>query len=97
MTIAAMMMEDRTVFMARGAPPPLALARRRVFDALPSGASLGPQALRTYRTYRTCCTRRTCPTRSDINDPSAIDDERAFRLHASRQDEIGARQHDHER
>src|SRR5687767_773540 len=31
---------------ARGAPPPLALARRRGFAALPSGASLGPQALR---------------------------------------------------
>ena len=46
----AMIMDVRTFFNARGAPPPLALARRRVFDALPSGASLGPQALRTYRT-----------------------------------------------
>src|SRR5262249_48838840 len=34
-------------FNARGAPPPLALARRRGFAALPSGASLGPQALPT--------------------------------------------------
>src|SRR2546428_7142149 len=31
-------------FTAHGAPPPLALARRRGFAALPSGASLGPQA-----------------------------------------------------
>ena len=30
---------------ARGAPPPLALARRRRFAALHSVASLGPQAL----------------------------------------------------
>jgi hypothetical protein len=30
---------------ARGAPPPLARARRRGFAALPSGASRGPQAL----------------------------------------------------
>src|SRR6267378_4499389 len=33
------------VFTARGAPPPLALARRPGFDGLPSSGSLGPQAL----------------------------------------------------
>jgi hypothetical protein len=31
--------------MLAGTPRPLALARRRRFAALPSGASLGPQAL----------------------------------------------------
>src|SRR3989442_1676166 len=31
--------------LARGAPPPLALTRRPGFAGLPSGASLGPQAL----------------------------------------------------
>jgi hypothetical protein len=36
---------------ARGAPPPLALARRRGSAALPSGASLGPQAL-TFTSFR---------------------------------------------
>jgi hypothetical protein len=40
---------------------------------------------------------RTCRTRSDIDDSFAIDDERATRLHTSGQDEIGARQDDHER
>src|SRR5438046_1294143 len=33
------------IFPARGAPPPLARARRRGFAALPPGASRGPQAL----------------------------------------------------
>src|SRR5438093_6514637 len=40
-----------TFFHARGAPPPLALARRRGFAALPSAASLGPQALPTCPTF----------------------------------------------
>ncbi len=76
------------VFNARGAPPPLALARRRVFDALPSGAPLGPQALRTYRARRTC---------SNVRDPIAVDHERALLLDKPGQHEIGARQDDHER
>src|SRR5467141_2197568 len=41
---------------ARGAPPPLALTRRRGFAALPSGASLGPRAL--------LCSRGPTPARS---------------------------------
>src|SRR5437867_4072361 len=41
---------------ARGAPPPLALARRRGFAALPSGTSLGPQAHH--------CSRGPTPARS---------------------------------
>jgi hypothetical protein len=48
-TRAAIMMGVGTLFNARRAPPPLALARRRAFDALPSGASLGPHAIRIYR------------------------------------------------
>src|SRR5438094_8324520 len=42
---------------ARGAPPPLALARRPGVAGLPSGASLGPQAL-------LLCSRGPTPTRS---------------------------------
>src|SRR5438093_987764 len=38
-------MSSSTFSYARGAPPPLALTRRRRFAALPSGASLGPRAL----------------------------------------------------
>ena len=37
------------ILNARGAPPPLALARGRGFAALPSGPSLGPQAPRLPR------------------------------------------------
>src|SRR5947208_3058943 len=37
-----------TFFYARGAPPPLALTRRPGFAGLPSGASLGPQALHYF-------------------------------------------------
>jgi hypothetical protein len=75
-------MPPQIFLSARGAPPPLAVARRRVFDALPSGASLRPQARGVS---------------NNVNDPFAVDDERAPRLHASRQDEIGASQDDHER
>src|SRR5206468_1739945 len=42
---------------ARGAPPPLALTRRPGFAGLPSGASLGPQAL-------FLCSRGPTPARS---------------------------------
>ena len=40
--------------------------------------------------------RRVAPSRH-VDDPFAIDDQRAIRLHTSGQDEIGARQDDHER
>jgi geranylgeranyl pyrophosphate synthase len=40
------MADAPSFFPARGAPPPLARARRRRSAALPSGASRGPQALR---------------------------------------------------
>src|SRR2546422_8167439 len=47
--------------IARGAPPQLALTRRRRFAALPFGASLGTQALRTarltIRRYAACRSR----------------------------------------
>src|SRR5438094_10534164 len=48
----------RSCLYARGAPPPLALARRRRCAALPSGASLGPQALLSL------CSRGPTPARS---------------------------------
>ncbi len=51
------------------------------------------------RTCRTCRIAPIAPIApcSDIDNPFAIDDEGATRLHTSGQDEIGARQDDHER
>src|SRR5262249_30844687 len=53
---------EETFSYARGAPPPRALTRRRRFAAVPSGASLGPQALhfnrassRSMAAARSCC------------------------------------------
>src|SRR6185436_5861896 len=40
--------EQSAFLTARGAPPPRALARGRRFAALPSGPSLGPQALSLF-------------------------------------------------
>ena len=76
---------------ARGAPPPLALARRPGSGRLPSGASLGPQALR-FTSIKSDDGGASVETFFPKNPPRDAYAARGWRIDASREDERRPRQ-----
>src|SRR5438105_14886494 len=75
---------DRPFLYALGVPPPLALTRRRRFAALPSGASLGPQALLTARGELLLLAWGPAPARGSRLPPLADEGESILRPCAAR-------------
>ncbi|HZB26534.1 MAG TPA: PSD1 and planctomycete cytochrome C domain-containing protein [Vicinamibacterales bacterium] len=75
----------------RGAPPPLTLARRPASGRLPSGASLGPQAL-TFASIKSDDGGASLDTFFPKNPPRDAYAPRGWRIDASREDERRPRQ-----